>query len=369
MIFIFWYFIMAAKIAPTTFAAGPDNKAVTVDVYKTPPLKPVNNQPAKEDKGILAELTNSENKKINALKAISKRYAETGKVLPDRDTIVKNIGNVFGVTNGTVSTVSGKIMDNLLRANGFYGTGIGKTVDRLSRTISGKSFSTSLLTGFTDITLEVNKVKQEIKKVRDFDFTNLSDLSSAIAKISGDSSFIRLANLTEAAGIVKALNDMATSLYIPGVADRLLRDMSKEDRRTVVGLVNAGLTSVNDLSTLDTLINNLSPEEILNTNPNIIRLAVAGYNGGNTFIKPSKEAADALLLRLRTINPHWDSVRVGPGIYRSDLEVFKSFSGFARDSFIAAGYYTVELAIASSYVPKEFTTLTKELFPLIGFKG
>lgn len=370
MIFIFLVIIMAARIAETSFSTGPDNKAVTVDVYKTPPLTPTNNQPAGSvDSSILGSLTNTENQKLGFLSSIAKRYAETGKLLADKDSIIKNIGTVFGVTNGTVSTVSGKVMDNLLRANGFYGTGIGATVDRLSKTITGNSFSDSMKKGFSDVSLVVNNVRKDVKALEDLDFNNLTELSQAISKISGDNDFIRLLNLTEAASVVKAMNDMATQLYIPGVADRLMKDLSSEDRKTVTGLLNSSLTSVTDLSTLDTIINNLTPEEIVNTNPDIIKLAVSGFTGGTEFYHPSKEAADALISRLTKINPNWDSIRVGEGRYQSDLDVFRNFSSFAKDSFICAGYYSPELAIASSYSSKPFTTVAKELYPLIGFSS
>ena len=370
MIFIFLVIIMSARIAETSFSTGPDNKAVTVDVYKTPPLAPTNNQPAGSvDNSILNSLTNTENQKLGFLTGIAKRYAETGKLLADKDLIIKNIGTVFGVTNGTVSTVSGKVMDNLLRANGFYGTGIGATVDRLSKTITGNSFSDSMKKGFSDVSLVVNNVRKDIKALEDLDFNNLTELSQAISKISGDNDFIRLLNLTEAASVVKAMNDMATQLYIPGVADRLMKDLSSEDRKTVTGLFNSSLTSVTDLSTLDTIINNLTPEEIVNTNPDIIKLAVSGFTGGTEFYHPSKEAADALISRLNKINPKWDSIRVGEDRYQSDLDVFRNFSSFAKDSFICAGYYSPELAIASSYSSKPFTTVAKELYPLIGFSS
>lgn len=369
MTFIFLVTIVAIRIAETSFETGPDNKAVTVDVYKTPPLTPVNNQPTLTNSLISNSLANLNNTKLGYLKNIAQRYAQTGKLLPDRDTIIKNIGNSFGVTNGTVSTIGGKVMDNILRANGFYGTGIGTTVDQLSKAITGNSFSTSMKTGFSDVSLVVNNVKKDVRALKDLDFSNLSELSVAITKISGDSDFVRLLNLTEAASVVKAVNEMATELYIPGVADRLMKDLSKEDRKTVTGLFNSSLTSVSDLSTLDTLINNLTPEEILNTNPNIIRLTVAGYTGGTEFYTPSKAAADALISRLVRLNPTWDSVRVSEGVYQSDLEVFQNFSGFARDSFIAAGYYLPELAIASSYAPKPFTTIAKQLYPLAGFSS
>ena len=84
---------MAARIAETSFSTGPDNKAVTVDVYKTPPLAPTNNQPAGSvDSSILDSLTNKENQKLGFLTGIAKRYAETGKLLADKDSIIKNIG-------------------------------------------------------------------------------------------------------------------------------------------------------------------------------------------------------------------------------------------------------------------------------------
>lgn len=366
----FLVIIMAARIAETSFSTGPDNKAVTVDVYKEPPLTPTNNQPAgSTNNSILGTLTNTDNQKLGFLSSIAKQYAQTGKITPDKNLIIKNIGNVFGVTNGTVGTIGGKVMDNLLRANGFYGTGIGATVDRLSKTITGNSFSDSMKKGFTDVSLVVNNVKKDIKALEDLDFNNLTELSQAISKISGDNDFVRLLNLTEAAGVVKALNDMATQMYIPGVADRLMKDLSDDDRKTVTGLFNASLTSVTDLSTLDTLIANLTPEEITNTNPTIIKLAVGGFTGGTDFYQPSKEAADALLDRLVKIDAKWDSLRVAEGRYQSDLDVFRNFSGFAKDSFICAGYYLPELAIASSYSSKPFTTVAKELYPLIGFSA
>lgn len=360
---------MAARIAETSFSSGPDNKAVTVDVYKTPPLTPVNNQPSTAKDSAVNSLLNKDNTKLGYLSSIAKRYAETGKILPDKNAIIKNIGNVFGVTNGTVNTIGGKVMDNLLRANGFYGTGIGKTIDGLSKSITGNSFGDSMKKGFSDVSLVVNNVKKDIKALEDLDFNNLSELSQAISKISGDSDFVRLLNLTEAASVVKAMNDMATQMFIPGVADRLMKDLSPEDRKVVTGLFNSSLSSVNDLSTIDTLINNLSPEEILNTNPNIIKLAVSGYTGGTDFYSASKEAADALLSRLVKINPKWNETRVTDGRYVSDLEVFKNFSTFARDSFVCAGYFLPELAIADSYSPKPFTTVAKELYPTIGFSA
>ena len=56
---------MPARIAETSFSTGPDNKAVTVDVYKEPPLKPTNNQPAgSTNNSILGTLTNTDNQKL-----------------------------------------------------------------------------------------------------------------------------------------------------------------------------------------------------------------------------------------------------------------------------------------------------------------
>lgn len=361
---------MAARIAETSWSTGPDNKAVVVDVYATPPLTPVNNQPAGAlgtASGILDYFNDKNNATgVGFLQGVAKQYATTGKIIPDKDTLIKNIGNAFGVQNGTLKTIPGKVMDNLLRANGFYGTGIGATVDGLSKQITGHSFSDSLLTGFSDVSLVVNNVKKDIKALRNLDFENFSELSVALGKITGDNDFVRLLNLTEAAGVVKSLNDLASSLYIPGVADRLMADLKDEDRKTVTGLFNSSLTNVNDFGTLDTLIKNLTSEEIVNTNPNIIKLAVAGYTGNGEYTIPSKEAADALIDRLKKINPNWESVRVSEGVYKNDLEVFKSFSTFARESFIIADYNIPELAIASSYTPKTFGAIAKETYPLSG---
>lgn len=356
---------MPANIAPTSYGSSPDNSAVTVDIYGTPPKTPTNNLPGLPDTRALGQIGGSNSMAKGLLKNLSKNYLETGRLLNDKDTALRNVSQALGINKGNLQAMGNRALSVVLTGTGFYSTGIGKVVDGIAKATTGNTLDKNILGGYRNLSVMVGGVKKVIKDVKDVD--SFTDLSNFIGKMSGDNEFIKALNLTEIAGVVKGVNDLARDLELPGVYDKLISKMSDEDKKLVSALVVSGTTRFTDLSTIDSMLEHLTGSEILNANPNVINIVVSDFSPTAEFPTPSEEAALHLIQRLEKISPHWYQVKAGQADqWIDDLTVFQNFSVFTRDSFLMADRFKQQIACCQDYRSRNIVSLAKSFYPYIG---
>lgn len=354
---------MPANIATTSFSSTPDNKAVTVDVYGSPPLTPTNNTPGKAPSDVLGQAAGINQQGANLLKELAKNYATTGKLF-DSGKAIKAASDSLNISRGILREAGGNFLNSVFKGNGLYNTGIGRVVDGIAKSTTGNSLEKMVAGGFKDFSVSVNGVKKVIKNIKDVD--SLTDLSSFLNGIAPDNPFLKAVNLTEIAGVIKGVSDVATAFNIPGALDRLISNLDDSDKKIVTGLVLSGTTVVKDLTTIDTMLEHLTGSEILSSNPDIIKILVAGFTSSSEYPEPSVDAANALKTRLDKITPHWYQYHLSNDTWHDDLDVFAEFSPFAKNCFLAGDMYTAAIAIAGEYKARNFVTLANSFYPYIG---
>lgn len=354
---------MPANIATTSFSSTPDNKAVTVDIYSAPPLTPTNNTPGKAPYEVMGQASGIGQQGANLLKGIAENYAKTGKLF-DAGKVINQVSDNLKMNRGLLRAAGGDFLNSVIKGYGLHNTGIGKVVDGIAKATTGKSFEKMAAGGFKDFSVSVNGVKKVIKNIKDVD--SLTDLSSFLNGVAPDNPFLKAVNLTEVAGIVKGVSDIATAYSIPGAFDRLISNLDDDDKKAVSGLVLSGTTTLKDLTTIDTMLEHLTGSEILSSNPDIIKILVASYAATNEFPEPSVEAAMALKARLDFISPNWHQYHLSNDTWQDDLDVFVEFSLFTKNCFLAADLYTAPIAIAGEYKARNFIALANKFYPYIG---
>jgi hypothetical protein len=191
---------MPANIATTSFSSTPDNKAVTVDVYGSPPLTPTNNTPGKAPSDVLGQAAGINQQGANLLKELAKNYATTGKLF-DSGKSIKAASDSLNISRGILREAGGNFLNSVFKGNGLYNTGIGRVVDGIAKSTTGNSLEKMVAGGFKDFSVSVNGVKKVIKNIKDVD--SLTDLSSFLNGIAPDNPFLKAVNLTEIAGVIK----------------------------------------------------------------------------------------------------------------------------------------------------------------------
>ena len=354
---------MPANIATTSFSSTPDNKAVTVDVYGSPPLTPTNNTPGKAPSDVLGQAAGINQQGANLLKDLAKNYATTGKLF-DSGKAIKAASDSLNISRGILRSAGGNFLNSVLKGSGFYKTGIGKVVDGIAKSTTGNSLEKMVAGGFKDFSVTVNGVNKVIKNIKDVD--SLTDLSKFLNGVAPDNPFLKAVNLTEIAGVIKGVAEVADAFNIPGALDRLISNLSDDDKKVVTGLVLSGTTVIKDLTTIDTMLEHLTGSEILSSNPDIIKILVAGFRSSSEYPEPSVTAANALKARLDKITPHWHQYHLSNDTWHDDLEVFVEFSLFAKNCFLAGDMYTASIAIAGEYKARNFVALANSFYPYIG---
>lgn len=359
---------MPANIAPTSFGTTPDDKAVVVDVYGTPPLQPANNVAGLVNDGALSQAQGLNNLGNTILKGIAKNYIKTGKAIDlsqfNKTAALERVKKSLGVDKASLATLGGKTLDAVLKGSGFYNTEIGKVVNGIANATTGNNLDKKTLGGYRDLSVTINGVKKFVKDVRDVE--SLSDLSKFLGKATGDDAFIKAANLTEIAGTIKGINDLAVAFEIPGVMDRLMSDLDNDDKRYVSAMIASGTTSIKTLDTMDTLLDNLTGSELVNSNPDIVSVLLQNYSPSTEFPEPSTDAAAALILRLEKIHDKWWQVNVGNNVWRDNLALFKNLSPMVRESFLMADMFKQQIAVADSYQVRPFQDIARSAYPFIG---
>lgn len=380
---------MATSFAKTSFGTTPDDKAVVVDVYKEPPLTPVNTQVKSmlgSVDGFLGSISNITgkysgiaNKYLGAankfvgkgslggglVKELTTNYLQTGKLITlSKDGAIKGAAAALGIPNGDIYDVGTRTLNGVLKGTGFYASGIGELVNGISTSITGNSLDKNLMGGYKDVVKTVNNVHEFIEKVQDID--SFKDMATLLGTITGDEDYLKVFNLTEAAGVFKGLSDMATSLGITDSLDKLFNTVDNEvSRYHLSSLIASGTTNWDNLYTVDTLLDNLTGAELLNANPEVVLGILRGFDRTSEYPTASKEAADAVMERLVKIDPRWNEIMVSDGTYKPDLDVFLACGDFMRECFIAGGYYLTELAIVPEIKQRTFTELANRDFEYI----
>ena len=361
---------MATNFAKTAFGATADEKAVVVDIYATPPLKPVNTKP-KNALGIFGDFINPSGLSGGLIKQLTTNYIKTGRFLEFSkqgaiDGAIRGAAAMLGVPGGNLYDIGGATLNNVLKSQGFYGTDVGQLVQGISYSITGNTLEKNLAGGYKDVVVAVNDAQKLIKNVRDVE--NFSDLANVLSTITGDSSFVKVFDLTEAAGVIKGINDLSSGLQIPGVLDRLIEDMSGGNDDTAYYLSRVVATGVStwgtDLTQVDTMLSNMTGAELLASNPLVLEQMVNTFTANETYPRASVEAANALLKRLEAIDPNWDKCLNMDLQLINRQDIFNHFSSFAKECFLLADLYKAQLAISPATVSKTFNECACSLYPL-----
>lgn len=357
---------MPANIASTTFGTTPDQGAVAVDIYGSPPQKPTNTiadvliTDAKKSTGLIG----SGSFVSKVLKEMGSTYSKTGSI-GFKDAFEK-VAQVSGISKGALQNVRGTAIDNILQTFGVYKSPLGNTIDGIVKAAGGDSLQKTVLGGSSAIKLVVNGLEANVKGLKDL--ANLQGLSDIVYAMTGNKEFLEMISTDETLMLFKGINDIAREFSIPGVMDQLISKYNDRDKKTLIIGSASDKNALYDLSYVELLGNNANSANILATNPNIIKDIVSSFKSTIEYPIATAELCNRLINALQKIDPHWDSYLFGNRFVR-DLSVFKSCSPFTNSCFAAANLYAVERASASFYTTTDIPTLAKKTWPYAPFSA
>ena len=357
---------MPANIASTTFGTTPDQGAVAVDIYGTPPQKPTNNiadvliGDAKKSTGIIGKGSFVS----NILKEMGSTYSKTGNIR--FNDAFEKVATISGISKGALQNVRGTAIDNILQTFGVYKSPLGNTIDGIVKAVGGDSLQKTVLGGSSAIKLIVNGVESNVKGLKDL--ANLQGLSDIIYGMTGNDEFLKMISTDETLMLFKGINDLAREFSIPGVMDQLITKFNDRDKKTLIIGTASDKNALYDLSYVELLGDNASSSNILATNPNIIKDIVSAFKSTIEYPIATPELCQRLITALVKIDPYWDSHQFGNKMVR-DLAVFKACSPFTNSCFAASGLYAVERASAPFYNPIDIPTLAKKTWPYAPFSA
>lgn len=359
---------MAANIAKPAFSTGPNDKAVTVDVYGTPPQQPTNTIPGVVNGGIASQnggkLSFSGNFVSKMLKEVAGDFTKTGKI--DLDKAYSKVAGVTGQTTGTIKSKGGFAVNEVLKTFGFYNSTVGQTLDGIAKGAGAGSFQQYVLNGGTNVKALVGGIKADLKDFRDFD--SLTALSNMIGSISGDNEFIKIFNLTDTLAVFQSLNKIAVEYNIPGVMDKLIEKLDADDKKAVILGSTKDNNAVSDMKYLETMLDHVDGSTLLASNPLLIEDVLSSYRFDATNPVPTLEMATKLDTLLKRINPRWmylHSDHQPMDVY--NLTLFNVCSAAARTLFLRYDMYTIPLTIASTYGKESFVDLAKANYKYLSF--
>lgn len=358
---------MPLQIADTSFTSGPDNKAVAVDVYKTPPQRPTNTTPGIVGDGVAGSFGNlafGGTTVSGLLKDVAKGFATNGQV--DFDGALNRAAGITNTAAGALRSRGGMATDEILKGFGFYNSELGKNLDAITKGAGGDSFSKLVQGGSKTIEIMSGNFKTDLKKLKDLN--SLQNLSDLIAGVSGDNEFIKIFNLSDTLSVFKSLNKVAVEFSLPGVMDKLISKLDdKEKKKVVVGSARDQY-AVSDLSYVETMLQHASPEELLGNNPNLLKDILANFRTSAAYPDSDLVTAQKLDNVLKRFRPLWMYTFLPNQAQQVfDLDLFKVASPFARECFLTHDMYVVPLAISSSYDIIPFTKTVNGKYPYLNW--
>ncbi len=358
---------MPLQVADTSFTSGPDNKAATVDVYKDPPQRPTNTTPgiAPDATGTFGSLRLGGASVSSLLKEVAKGFATNGTI--DLDGALNRAAGITDITKGAMRSEGGLITDEILKGFGFYNSDLGKSLDAITKTAGGDSFSKLVQGGSHTLDVLTGGIKTDLKQFRDI--TGLQSLSKFIGSISGDNEFIKIFNLSDTLAVFQALNKVAVEYNLPGVMDKLIEKLDEPDKRRVVVGSSRDVYAVSDLNYVETMLSTASPEELLGNNPNLIKDILANFRTTAEYPKPDLATAQKLDGILKRIRPRWAYTFIDDQpLDTFNLDVFKGASPFTIECFMSNQMYVYPLAICSSYDIIPFAKTVNGKYPYLDWK-
>lgn len=358
---------MALQIAETSFTSGPDNKAATVDVYKDPPKRPTNATPGIAPDGIktFGGLKLGGAPVSELLKEVAKGYASNGSI--DLDGALERASGITGVTKGAMRSRGGEVTNEILKAFGFYNSDLGKNLDTITKQAGGDSFEKFVMGGRHNVDVLTGDVKSTLKSFKDID--GLQKLSDFIGSISGDNEFIKIFNLSDSLAVFQALNKVAVEFSLPGVMDKLIEKLDAEDQRAVVVGSSRDIYAISDMDYIETMLGHASGEELLGSNPTLLKDILANFRSTSKYPLPDKATAEKLDSLLKRIRVKWMySYIEGQALDVFDLDIFRTASPFARECFLSNDMYVAPLAIAGTYDAIPFNKTVNGRYPYLDWK-
>lgn len=361
---------MPANIAPSAFSTGPNDQAVVVDVYGTPPTTPTNQIPGVNTPGGLVQQTGgrlsfSGDFVSKMLKEVAGDFTKTGKI--DIDAAYARVAGVVGQTPGTVKSKGGLAVNTVLQTFGIYNSELGKTLDGIAKGAGAGSFKQYVLNGGTNVKALIGGIKADLDDFRGFD--SLTALSNMIGSISGDNEFIKIFNLTDTLAVFQSLNKIAVEYNLPGVMDKLISKLDAEDKKSVILGSSKDRNAVSDLNYLQTMLNTVDGSTLLAKNPLLIEDVLASFRLTPAYPDPDLATAQRLDNLLKGINPRWMFKHYNgqpTDIY--DLHLFNLCSEAAKNLFIRNNMYVQPLVISGTYPTNTFANLANANYKYLSFK-
>lgn len=358
---------MPLQIADTSFTSGPDNKAATVDVYKDPPQRPTNTTPGIVPEGIASfgGLRLGGTTVSSLLKEVAKGFATNGTI--DVDQALERASGITNITKGLMRSEGGLVTDEILKSFGFYNSDLGKNLDAITKGVGGDSFQKFVQGGTHSIDVLTGDIKTTMRKFRDIN--GLQSLSDFIGSVSGDNEFIKIFNLSDTLAVFQALNKVAVEYSLPGVMDKLIEKLDEDDKKKVIVGSARDIYAISDLSYVDSMLANASPDELLGNNPNLIKDILANFRSTAAYPNSDLATATKLDATLKKIRPLWMLSFIDDQeqeVY--DLDVFKSASPFARECFMNHDLYVTPLAVSGSYDIIPFNKTVSGKYPYLDWQ-
>lgn len=327
----------AAALAPSIFAAGPQDKLIVQDIYGVTQGNPINN---------VNLLTASSNQNV-----IGAFAAASGGI--------GNLSGLLSVTPAGVQLNASVLTSRISTAiSVFGGSGTQVGAGLVASALGMKGLGSNQ---FPVISTNIGGV---VGSINTQNVGNVQGLISAINGVTGNPSIASYMDVGASSALMSAVMREAITAGVPGVVPALIANSTNSQVMTNALTANVGYAVQNaDISTINTAATALGPGVILGQVPNAVPQVLAGYKipAGSTTNDYGNLCTE-LLGCLNTINPGWDKINRN-GTQMSNLSPFVNMSADARTVFASQGQYTTEMAIASSYPSTGLVSQAKQQYP------
>lgn len=362
---------MPANIAATSFESGPDDSAVVVDIYGTPPQSPTNNLvdsilPMDKQMGSnsLGSVFGKDNAVGKILREVGQRYSTTGSL--GINDVIKRFSNLSKLSKAELTNMHSKALGAVLGGFGFYNKDnpVGNAINGILGAVGGQSLEKTLLGGNDSINVLVGNVEKSIDRLRDLN--SLSDLSTIVDSISGETGFIKIFNLGDTLAALKGINAVAKEFGIPGSIDRIINKFDDRDKKTVILGVAKDKNALFDIGYVEMLGSTFDTNTILSKNPTIIKDVLTQITATVANPKPTLEMGNRIIAALNQIDPNWDKTYFG-GKLLTNLDIFTQANSYVKDCLKLSEQYQVEVAICNEYQVRSKLEIAEENYPWLTF--
>jgi hypothetical protein len=314
---------MTAQLAPSVFAAGPNDALVTADIYGVTTTSPIN---------AVNQLQGSNNANVIA-------------------SFQASIGSINGLSGLISASAAGVSLNSSVLASRVASavTGFSGAYSNIPNSIAGQAVQQAVVAAnqYPTINTTVNGV---VSTVNTTNLQSAQDLITAINQITGNPAMASYMDNNAASALLSVVIREAISLGISGVIEALVSTATNDEvAQTALQQNTAYAVQMADLDAINTIVTALGSGYVSSQVPNASGQILAAYQipAGSTAANYAS-LYTALTNTLNAVDPNWGSgSRNGQTV--SDLTPFANVSPGAQTLFNSQGQYQTELAIASTY--------------------